>query len=112
MVRSRRAEVQAGPADAAGHRARARSRTRPHGSCSTASAMRAGSVDRMGGEGSTVEIDETYWGTAPGQKVRRSYHHKEKIVYLVERRGKVRSFHMRKVNTATVWPTSRFSSAG
>lgn len=61
----------------------------------------------MGGDGSTVEADETYLGG----KVRRRKNRKGrqvgiadkmKIVGLVERSGVVRTFHVEKVNSKTV----------
>ncbi|MHB1955839.1 MAG: IS1595 family transposase [Sulfobacillus sp.] len=63
-------------------------------------------TDKMGGNGGTVEIDETFWGNNKprGQKKGRGYHHKEKIFSLVERGGKVRSFHVPRVNAATLLP--------
>ena len=67
-------------------------------------AMRDGALVMMGGQGSTVEVDETYWGNIPGEQVRRGYQHKEKIVSLVERDGTARSFHVEHVNAATLKP--------
>jgi len=67
-------------------------------------AMRAGSLAPMGGEGRAVEVDETYWGNIQGREVRRGYEHKEKIVSLVERNGMARSFHVERVNAATLKP--------
>ncbi len=63
-------------------------------------------TDKMGGNGSTVEVDETFWGNNKprGQKKGRGYAHKEKIFSLVERGGKVRSFHVPRVNAATLLP--------
>lgn len=63
----------------------------------------------MGGEGSTVEADETFWGglntkrRAQGKKGR-GYQHKEKILTLVERNGRARSFHVPAVNADTLKP--------
>ncbi|MEW8551660.1 MAG: IS1595 family transposase [Candidatus Thiodiazotropha endolucinida] len=61
---------------------------------------------KIGGGGATVEVDETFWGnTKPkGQKKGRGYHHKEKILSLVERGGDIRSFHVPAVNAATLRP--------
>ena len=58
----------------------------------------------LGGDGQIVEVDETYWGNIPGEEVHRGYNHKEKIVSLVERQGSVRSFHVERVNAATLKP--------
>lgn len=57
-------------------------------------AMTALSFNKPLGEGGgTVEADETFWGN--NNKVKgRGYAHKEKIFSLVERGGKVRSFHV------------------
>jgi transposase-like protein len=59
---------------------------------------------QLGGNGDTVEVDETYWGNVPGMPKRHAWHHKEKIVSLVERNGSARSFHVDKVNIATLRP--------
>jgi len=50
--------------------------------------------EKMGGGGSTVEADETYWGKKEDtKKARGGFAHKEQIVTLVERNGRVRSMH-------------------
>lgn len=71
--------------------------------------MRQKSDGQMGGEGSTVEVDETFWGNTKrrGQKKGRGYHHKEKVLTLVERGGKARSFHVPAVNAKTLRPILR-----
>lgn len=63
-------------------------------------------VFKLGGGGSEVEADETFWGNRKprGQKKGRGYQHKEKIFSLVERGGEVRSFHVPQVNAATLRP--------
>lgn len=58
----------------------------------------------MGGGGKTVEADETYWGNAEPKGNRRGYQHKMKVFSLVEREGKVRSFHVNAVNAKTLKP--------
>lgn len=72
-------------------------------------AMREESPQPMGGGGSTVEVDETFWGnTKPKNKKKgRGYHHKEKILTLVERNGRARSFHVQAVNAKTLRPILR-----
>jgi transposase-like protein len=72
-------------------------------------AMREGSDGLLGGGGSTVEADETYIGRdktvkPKGQKKGRGYHHKNKVLSLVEREGKVRSFHVPNVKAETLKP--------
>ena len=69
----------------------------------------------LGGEGKTVEADETFIGRKRGKEVRRGATHKHAVMSLVERGGKVRSFHVfgvntngvRKVLSAQVDPASR-----
>lgn len=62
----------------------------------------------MGGNGKVVEVDETYWGSAKVKaKGARGYDHKMKVVSLVERHGKKRSFHVADVTAATVAPILR-----
>ncbi len=56
----------------------------------------------LGGEGKTVEADETFIGQKEGRKKRRSFHHKHAVVGLVERKGKVRTFHVERVNAQNV----------
>ncbi|MGH6817411.1 MAG: IS1595 family transposase [Methylovirgula sp.] len=77
--------------------------------------MRAGQLDPMGGEGKTVEVDETYFGDIPeakrrqfktsGRPFQKSPHgvgKKRAIVALVERGGAVRSFHAAMADGETV----------
>ena len=72
-------------------------------------AMKPEAGGLLGNGGGTVEADETYLGELPsGVKLRkvkgRGYAHKEKIVSLVERGGKVRSFHIQAVTAKTLRP--------
>jgi len=60
--------------------------------------------EQLGGVGETVEVDETYCGTIPGATMYRGGHHKNKVVSLVERNGEARSFHVDRVNGATLRP--------
>ena len=70
-------------------------------------AMRDGTLSPLGGSGSTVEADETYYGekndTAqrrrPGQ---RGPVGKRPVIGLVERGGRVRTFHVDRANKDTV----------
>jgi transposase-like protein len=56
-------------------------------------AMRSSSLPPMGGEGSTIEADETYIGRVKGIPKRRgSSVHKNMVLALVERGGSARSF--------------------
>ncbi|SRR5713226_1975852 len=68
-------------------------------------AMINGTTKLLGGNGSPVEVDETYWGnTGKQRKGARGYAHKMKIVSLVERNGEKRSFHVANVTAKTVRP--------
>jgi hypothetical protein len=53
----------------------------------------------LGGEGKHVEADETFIGRKPGRKKRKGGGHKHAVVSLVERGGKVRSFHVQHVTS-------------
>ncbi|MEO0816012.1 MAG: IS1595 family transposase [Pseudomonadota bacterium] len=78
-------------------------------------AMRSGKLGPMGGGGKVVEADETYYGKVerpdttrsdgkpyrPGKK-QRGPANKRPIVSLVERGGKVRSFHVPRADKVTV----------
>jgi len=66
-------------------------------------AMKDGSIGNLGGEGHTVEVDETYIGQKKGvAKPRGGSRHMNAVVSLVQRGGKVKSFHVEKANKATV----------
>jgi transposase-like protein len=63
--------------------------------------------DIFGGEGSIVEIDETFIGTKKGAVVARGYRHKNAVLSLVERRpegARVISFHVDGTSPATLMP--------
>jgi transposase-like protein len=65
-------------------------------------------TEQMGGNGTVVEVDETYWGNRKKKHPKaRGYAHKEKVFSLVQRGGKVRSFHVPAVNGATLKPIMR-----
>jgi transposase-like protein len=66
----------------------------------------------LGGNGGTVEIDETFWGGLNEKKRKqgkkgRGYTHKMKVFALVERDGKARSFQVPAVNAKTLAPIIR-----
>ncbi len=67
-------------------------------------AMRKGSdgYEPMGGAGKTVEADETYVGGKQRNKAFKEVRPKEAVISLVERGGKVRSFHVANVNNKTL----------
>jgi transposase-like protein len=77
-------------------------------------AMRDGKLSPMGGSGSTVEMDETYFGkvavardvTTSGRRYTKSGRsgpsNKRAILSLVERGGRVRSFHIENADKWTV----------
>jgi transposase-like protein len=77
-------------------------------------AMRAGGITPMGGEGKIVEADETYYGPVEKAKVRTKTTsgrpftkkgraaNKRAIVALVERGGRVRTFHVGAADKVTV----------
>lgn len=72
-------------------------------------AMREDNSSLLGGNGSTIEADETFIGRDKakkprGQKKGRGYSHKEKVFTLVEREGRARSFHVDAVNADTLRP--------
>ena len=60
-------------------------------------AMRYSDFSPMGGDGTAVEVDETFFGRKQGAKVRRGYGHKNAVLSLVERGGEARSFHIQSV---------------
>ena len=70
-------------------------------------AMREGFDGKLGGGGKIVEVDETFGNErkprAQGKRGR-GYQHKAKVLALVERGGKARSFHVTEVNYKTLKP--------
>lgn len=71
-------------------------------------AMRPGedgySAGGLGGENKVVEADETYVGGKAKNRAYRQPRKKEAVVSLVEREGKVRSFHVANVTAKTLKP--------
>ncbi len=68
-------------------------------------AMRVVGVGPLGGEGLTVEADETFIGRLDGvPKQRHGYAHKNTVLTLVERGGAARSFHVDSTSIADVIP--------
>lgn len=68
-------------------------------------AMRVVGAAPMGGEGSTVEVDETYIGRLEDvPKQRGGSAHKNIVLTLVERGGSARSFHVDSVSIADLKP--------
>ncbi len=58
----------------------------------------------LGGEGKTVEVDETFFGTKAGHSFFHGSWHKIPVLALVERKGRVRSFKLGKVTGKQVHP--------
>lgn len=69
-------------------------------------AMRMGDLDTpMGGGGGAVEADETFIGREPGKPVKASFHHKMKVLTLVDRNTKsARSVVVDDLKPATIGP--------
>jgi hypothetical protein len=76
-------------------------------------AMREGNLAPFGADGGVVEVDETYIGRdksikPDGVKKGRGYHHKNKVLSLVDRNsGQARSFVVDDVKASTLAPIVR-----
>ncbi len=71
-------------------------------------AMRTGELAPMGGDGGPVEVDETFIGREPGAPKKRAYHHKMKVLALVDRKSKqVRSMVVDNIRPETLVPILR-----
>jgi transposase-like protein len=67
-------------------------------------AMREGKLGPLGGEGKFVEADETFTGGKAKNRAYKSPPPKEPVFALVERGGKVRSYHVPEVTATTLKP--------
>jgi transposase-like protein len=68
-------------------------------------AMRDGDVTMFGGNGGVVEVDETFIGKKKGAVKRRAFHHKMKVLALVDRdSGKARTMVIDDVKAETLMP--------
>lgn len=67
-------------------------------------AMRDDSTDLLGGGGGIVEADETFMAPKRGEKAVQGGAHRSKVVSLVSREGKTRSFHVANVDAKNLRP--------
>jgi hypothetical protein len=68
-------------------------------------AMRSGDLAPFGSGGGIVEVDETFIGRVKGAPVKRAFHHKMKVLALVDRdSGKARTMVIDNVNAKTLMP--------
>ncbi len=67
-------------------------------------AMKTRDADKLGGAGATVEADETYVGRKAGTKVKKGAATMNPVLALVERGGRVRSFHVPNVTANNIRP--------
>jgi transposase-like protein len=68
-------------------------------------AMRSGDLAPFGSGGGTVEVDETFIGNLKGRPVKRSFHHKMKVLALVDRNsGHARTMVIDNVRAETLMP--------
>ena len=70
-------------------------------------AMRVAGAEPIGGDGETVETDETLMGKVEGAPKRRGTGHKHVILSLIERGGSARSFHIEGTRVADIAPVLR-----
>jgi transposase-like protein len=71
-------------------------------------AMRVGGLAPMGGEGATVEIDETFIGKREGYEAKPGWvRHKNTVLTLVQRGGSARSFHIDEATKENIVPIVR-----
>jgi len=75
-------------------------------------AMRSDDTTPMGSGGGIVEVDETFIGRVKGAPVKRAFHHKMKVLALVDRdSGKARTMVVDNVSAATLMPIVRANVA-
>ena len=68
-------------------------------------AMRSGDLAPFGGNGGIVEVDETFIGKLKGVEKKRAFHHKMKVLALVDREtGKARTMVIDDVKAETLMP--------
>lgn len=69
-------------------------------------AMKDDSPDQLGGPDTSgiVETDETYWGKTKGRGKGAHLAKKQKVVALLERKGRVRAYHVASVTAETLKP--------
>jgi hypothetical protein len=68
-------------------------------------AMRDGDLTPFGGNGGVVEVDETFIGKLKGVPKKRAFHHKMKVLALVDRdSGKARTMVVDNVKAETLMP--------
>ena len=65
-------------------------------------AMRSGALTPLGGQGKTVEVDETFYGRKGGYRADKGRNSKMKVISLVERGGSVRSVHVPSITRWSV----------
>jgi transposase-like protein len=71
-------------------------------------AMRSGDFSPMGGDGGVVEVDEPFIGRKAGAEKKRAFHHKMKVLSLVDRNaGTARSMVVDNVSAAHLVPIVR-----
>ena len=75
-------------------------------------AMRSDDLSAFGSGGGAVEADETFIGREPGALVKRAYHHKMKVLSLVDREtGRARSMVVDNLKPSTLAPIIRANIA-
>lgn len=67
-------------------------------------AMKDNAPTPMGGEGQSIQADETYYGNSSkrAKGYRKGHSHKEQIVALVEPKGRARAFHVKTATKSAV----------